>query len=116
MILSRALPVAVAALAATPGLAAPLACNFTQECFMDLDCETTSYAFEIDLAAGTGSDITGDFDVVETAEGAMATTTVLKGMFGGLRLLTIGANTSIMTVHIAAGPASVNYYGTCGDT
>ena len=106
------LAAALAGLAAAPALADPVACSFTEECYMTLACSTAAYELSFDAEAGTASDITGDFELLASNEAG--TSHVLSG-HSGFQLLSIGPATAILTVHIGAGPAQVTYYGECGE-
>ncbi len=98
------------ALGATPAFAGPV-CTFSQECYMTLDCAETAYDVTVDTDAGVLSTMVEDLEILHVEDGA-ATQIVARGM-GSLNLLTIGAATAVLTVHIGAGPASITYYGDC---
>lgn len=98
------------ALAPLPALAAPV-CTFTEECYMTLDCGETDYEMTVDREAGVLSSIVEDLEILHVEEGP-ATQIFARGM-GAMNLLTIGASTAILSVHIGAGPAAVTYYGAC---
>lgn len=106
-------PLAVAlALAAAPAFAGPV-CSFTEECYMTLDCEATDYEVTVDSAGGVLSTEVEDLEILaDFDEGNRQI--VARGM-GALHMLTIGPATSVMTVHIGAGPASITYFGECAD-
>lgn len=98
------------ALIAQPALAAPV-CTFTEECYMTLDCQETSYEVTVDGAAGVLSTMVEDLEILHDSTEANRQI-VARGM-GALHMLTIGPATAILTVHIGAGPASITYYGDC---
>lgn len=104
------LPLAAALLAATPALAGPV-CTFTESCTMTLDCVASDYEVTVDRDAGVLSTQVEDLEILHVIEGP-ATQIVARGM-GAVALLTIGPATSVLTVHIGAGPASTTYYGEC---
>ena len=109
----RAPAFCLALLLPLPAEAAPLACTFKQECYNTLKCTEAAHEITVDLDAGKVSTITGDLDIVAVPDGPLAKTAVLQG-FSGYQLLTMGRNTWILSVHIAAGPAVATYYGECG--
>jgi hypothetical protein len=97
-------------LATAPASAGPV-CHFTEECYMTLDCEATDWEVTVDTDAGVLSTMVEDLEILHVEAGA-ATQIVARGM-GSLNLLTIGPATSVMSVHIGAGPAAIAYYGEC---
>ncbi|SMH55655.1 hypothetical protein [Maritimibacter sp. HL-12] len=99
-------------LLASPALAAPV-CTFTEECYMSLGCEPTDWELTVDHKAGRIMTIAETLDILHVEDG-QAQQIVARGP-GALHLLTIGTNTALYTLHIGAGPASVTYFGTCGD-
>lgn len=102
------------ALLPLPALAEPVACTFTEECYMTLACTDSAWEVTVDLEAGKVSDLTGDFEIVARKDGADWTSVAFEG-FGGMQVLTLGRASWIMSVHIGAGPAAMTYYGDCGD-
>lgn len=99
------------ALTATPALAGPV-CTFTEECYMTLDCGTTNYVVTVELDADRISTDAETMEILYDHKIDDTTQLVAQGM-GALHMLTIGANTALMSVHIGAGPAAITYIGAC---
>lgn len=98
------------AVAPLPALAGPV-CTFTEECYMTLACGETDYELTVDREAGEILTMVETLEILHVEEGP-ATQIVARGM-GALHLLTIGPATSVLSVHIGAGPAAITYYGAC---
>jgi hypothetical protein len=98
-------------LAPVPALADPV-CTFTEECYMSLACEQTAYEVTLELDRDAISTIVEDMEILHYHKVGETTQVVAQGM-GALHMLTIGANTAVMSVHIGAGPAAITYIGAC---
>ncbi|MGC9419262.1 MAG: hypothetical protein ACP5EN_09875 [Rhodovulum sp.] len=108
--------------AGTTGNDFTLSCSFVQECYETAPCADTDFALSVEgrvgglgagtvLARATLSSVSGDVDTFGTRG---AGTLFLQGGDGGARhYLAVAGGAARYTVHLAAGPASVSYFGTC---
>ncbi|TCP40969.1 hypothetical protein [Rhodovulum marinum] len=108
--------------AGTTGNDFTLSCSFVQECYETEPCADTDFALSVEgrvgglgagvmLARATLSSVSGDVDTFGT-RGAGAL--FLQGGDGAVRhYLAVAGSAARYTVHLAAGPASVSYFGTC---
>lgn len=104
-----AFPALCACLTAGPAFAGT-ACIFNVECYMSEPCAETAWELTVDRDAGTLSSVAEVLEILHVDDSG--TQIAAKGA-DSLNLLTIGAEISVFTTHIGAGPAAITYVGEC---
>lgn len=96
-------------------LASDYSCNFNTECYESEPCGESD--FTVEIRSGEDKFVTdfGTFPILAKRETAQILTTFVH-TDGAVYLMSAGARTARLTVHITDGPQTITYLGQCEKT